>query len=70
MKAVLPALTDTSYEGMEIADGGMASREYARVTFGDNIEPKDRQKVRDDLEKYCELDTRAMIDILEELKAL
>ena len=34
------------------ADGGEASREYARVIFGSNIDPKDRQKVRQALEKY------------------
>ncbi len=68
LKYVLPALTDSSYEGMEIAEGGLASREYARVTFGSNIDPKDRQKVRQALEKYCELDTQAMVDVLEGLK--
>ncbi len=70
IKYVLPAMTKTSYAGMEIADGGTASREYARVTFGSNIEAKDRQKVRQALEAYCQLDTQAMIDVLEELKRL
>ncbi|MFA6549715.1 MAG: DUF2779 domain-containing protein, partial [Candidatus Margulisiibacteriota bacterium] len=70
IKAVLPALTDTSYEGLEIADGGAASREYERVTFGENIDPKDRAKVRHNLEKYCQLDTQAMINVLEGLKGL
>jgi len=70
IKYVLPALTGTSYAGMEIADGATASREYERVTFGSNIEAKDRQKVRDALEKYCQLDTQAMIDVLEKLKEL
>ncbi|MCX5709014.1 MAG: DUF2779 domain-containing protein, partial [Candidatus Omnitrophica bacterium] len=69
LKDVLPAMTKTSYEGMEIADGGTASREYERVTFGDNIDEKDRQQVRAALEEYCQLDTQAMIDILEGLKS-
>ncbi|OGB89301.1 hypothetical protein A2625_03950 [candidate division WOR-1 bacterium RIFCSPHIGHO2_01_FULL_53_15] len=68
LKYVLPALTDSSYKGMEIADGGTASREYARVTFGENFDPKDLQKVRTALEKYCQLDTQAMIDILASLR--
>ena len=55
---------------MEIADGGAASREYARVTFGSNIEAKDRQKVREALESYCELDTIAMVEILGKLRAI
>lgn len=33
-----------------------------------NIGPKDRQKVFQALEKYCELDTRAMVDIMDALK--
>jgi hypothetical protein len=70
IKSVLPAMTKMSYEGMEIAEGGEASREYARVTFGSNIDPKDRQKVRQALEKYCELDTQAMIEVLEGLRGL
>lgn len=68
LKYVLPAMTKTSYEGMEISDGGEASREYARVTFGSNIDPKDRQKVRQALEEYCQLDTQAMIEVLEGLR--
>lgn len=68
IKNVLPAMTERSYEGMEIADGGTASLEYERVTFGSNIEEKDRQRVRQALEEYCKLDTQAMIDVYEALK--
>ncbi len=50
IKAVLPVLTGKSYEGMEIADGGTASNEYLRVTFGD-VDTLDRQHVRDQLKK-------------------
>ncbi|MEI8349865.1 MAG: hypothetical protein WCI77_06905 [Candidatus Omnitrophota bacterium] len=46
----------------------MASNEYCRVTFGKNIEEKERQRVRAALEKYCDLDTKGMMEILEELK--
>lgn len=68
IKNVLPAMTERSYEGMEIADGGTASLEYERVTFGSNIEEKDRQRVRQALKEYCKLDTQAMIDVYEALK--
>jgi len=60
-------MTNNGYEGMAIADGGTATLEYARVTFGEKIDDKDRQKVRAALEKYCKLDTQAMIDILKGL---
>ncbi|MFH1738259.1 MAG: DUF2779 domain-containing protein, partial [bacterium] len=69
IKAVLPALTGKSYEGMEISEGGTASLEYLRVTYGD-VEEAERQKVRRQLEKYCALDTEGMAMIVEELRRL
>lgn len=69
LKSVLPALTGKGYAGMEIADGGTASREYARVTFGD-VSEEERRKVRKDLVEYCGLDTEGMIWIVEELTKL
>ncbi len=68
MKSVLPALTGSGYEGLDIAEGGAARTAYMRVTFGQNIDTRDREKVYSDLLKYCELDTRGMIDILNALK--
>jgi len=35
---------------MGIGDGGTASAEYARVTYGDNVDPSDRAKVYAELE--------------------
>jgi hypothetical protein len=69
MKKVLPALTGKTYEGLGIANGEMANREYFRVIFGGKAAEDDKQKVFEDLEKYCELDTQGMIDILEVLRA-
>ena len=69
LKVVLPVLTGKSYEGMPIADGDTASREYLRVTFG-KVEPSDRDSVRRQLEAYCGYDTMAMIWILERLYRL
>jgi hypothetical protein len=66
IKAVLPALTGKSYEGLEIAEGGTASLEFLRVTFGD-VSEEERQRVRRDLEAYCSLDTEGMVRIVEEL---
>jgi hypothetical protein len=70
LKDVLPVITRSNYKDLEIADGGTASNEYYRVTFGEDIDKKDRQRVRVALEKYCDLDTKGMIDILEQLKKL
>ena len=69
MKAVLPALTGKGYEGLAIQEGGMASREFLRVTFGDVPEPE-RQQVRKHLEEYCGQDTEGMIWIVEALQKL
>jgi hypothetical protein len=69
MKAVLPALTGKSYEGMAIADGGDASREYLRVTFG-KTPTAEKEKVRKQLEEYCGLDTSGMVAIVDALRKL
>ncbi len=70
LKNVLPVITNSSYENMEIAEGNMASIEYSRVTFGKNVNEEERQRVRVALEKYCDLDTKGMVEILEELEKL
>ena len=66
IKYVLPALSDLSYSEMDIANGALASYEYERVTYGE-VDEKDRKKVREALEKYCELDTLAEVKIVEAL---
>lgn len=68
LKNVLPALTKHDYKDLEIADGQTASHEYYRVTFGKDIDEKKRQSVRAALEKYCDLDTKGMIDIVAALQ--
>ena len=68
LKNVLPIMTKSNYDGMEIADGNMASIEYSRVTFGKNIAEKERQRVHTSLEKYCDLDTKGLVEILNELE--
>jgi hypothetical protein len=69
LKAVLPSLTGKGYEGMPIADGGAASREYVRVTYTP-VDPSDRALIRKQLEEYCGYDTIAMISVLKELERL
>ena len=70
IKSVLPALTGKGYEGMEIAEGGTASNEFLRVTFGEGITEKERTAVRKNLEEYCKLDTMAMVEIVAELRKM
>lgn len=69
MKDVLPALVGKSYEGMEISEGGEASREYLRVTFGE-VTVAERKRVRKALEVYCGQDTLGMVEIVEALQSL
>jgi hypothetical protein len=69
IKSVLPALTGKSYEGLGIAEGGAASLEFLRVTFGE-VDDKERQSVRRQLEEYCTLDTEGMIWIMGKLREL
>ncbi|MDI6732055.1 MAG: DUF2779 domain-containing protein, partial [Candidatus Margulisbacteria bacterium] len=68
LKNVLPAVAQLNYSELAIGNGGAASAEYYRVTFGSSVPEDERQKIRLELEKYCNLDTTAMIDILEALK--
>jgi hypothetical protein len=69
MKAVLPALTGKGYEKLAIQEGGAASREFLRVTFGD-VTAAERRRVRRDLEEYCGLDTLGMVQIVDQLNRL
>ena len=66
---MLPALTGRGYEHLVIQEGGTASLEFLRVTHGDVAEDE-RQRVRQQLDQYCGLDTEGMIWILEALRNL
>jgi hypothetical protein len=71
MKAVLGPLTGRDYADLEIADGGLASLEYLRVTFGEPSNAKgEKEKVRRQLEEYCGRDTEGMIWIVEALSRI
>ena len=69
LKKVLPAVIGQSYEEMNIGAGTDASIAFERVTYGEASE-EERCKVREDLEKYCRLDTEGMIWIVERLREL
>src|SRR3989344_7097348 len=69
IKDVLPALVGKRYQGMEIGDGGTASVEFFRMAY-ENCSDEEKKKVRDNLLKYCELDTLAEVMIVEKLKKI
>lgn len=66
IKSVLPALTGRSYSDLNIHEGGTASLEFLRVTWGE-VAAEERERIRKDLLVYCGLDTEGMIDILRAL---
>jgi len=66
IKYVLPVFSDLKYDDLDIGNGMLASLEYERVTYG-NVDEKEKEKVRKALEKYCNLDTLAEVEIVETL---
>lgn len=70
LKDVLPVLApELSYKELEIQDGGTACNAWKQMIF-DGLSDAEKQKIAEDLKKYCELDTLAMVRIWEELIAL
>ena len=66
IKVVLPALVpELSYKDLNIQEGGTASSTYANLHL---VESQAQiEQIRKDLLAYCELDTYAMVKILEKL---
>jgi hypothetical protein len=69
IKNVLPVLTGTNYDHLDISDGMGASLAFLDV-IANNVTEKEEIKIREDLEKYCALDTEGMIWIIDKLKEL
>lgn len=67
IKYVLPVLSDLKYDDLDIGNGMLASLEYERITFGD-VSDSEKLRVREALEKYCELDTLAEVEIIDGLR--
>lgn len=64
IKKVLPVvLPDLTYEGMEIADGTAAMDGWAKMLAEPDADK--RAALRKSLLEYCELDTLAMVRLLE-----
>ena len=69
IKKVLPALTGTSYDHLDISDGMSASLTFVDI-LSNKFTEEEMIKIREDLEKYCALDTEGMIWIVDKLKEL
>jgi hypothetical protein len=69
IKAILPLFSDLSHKDLDITKGDLASYEYERVTYGD-VTKEERKRIRDALEKYCELDTLAEVEIVNGLRGV
>jgi hypothetical protein len=72
LKKVLPALVPSlSYRGLRIAEGETAQLELSRLIFErDSISADERAELRAALLDYCELDTRAMVELEARLQGL
>ena len=71
IKKILPVVVPKlSYASLGIGDGMTATISWFRAVKWESIDDETRQKIFDDLEKYCELDTLAMVEIFNELVAL
>ena len=71
LKRVLPALTGTTYDDFEIANGAQASSSYLYITHGaydgTKATASEIREIRAHLEKYCGQDTEGLIKVLEKL---
>jgi len=69
IKAVLPCLApEMTYGELEVRDGDMAMLAFKKMCDSDNTTEK--EKLREDLLKYCKLDSLAMAKIVENLTTL
>lgn len=70
IKKVLPVLCPhvPKYEDLGIGEGLTASISWFRAVKWEQMSDADREHIFQNLLEYCELDTRAMVDIYEVLK--
>lgn len=62
-------MTEMSYDGLEIRDGRTAPVEFLRI-INEECNEKEKQKIMENLLKYCELDTLAQAMIVDKLKKI
>lgn len=70
IKKVLPVLVPSlSHKELDISDGSSAQRLWMEAVL-DGKRPNEKDKILDDLIKYCGLDTFAMVEIFRKLQDL
>lgn len=70
LKNVLPVMVpELSYEDLEIGKGDQAMMAWYEMVYG-NLPQDEIEKTKEDLLKYCELDTLGMVRIWEKLGEL
>jgi len=70
IKKVLPVVCpELTYKGMAVADGGEAMAEWYRMIFH-TISDEEKKVVQDNLLRYCELDSLAMVRIYTKLREI
>jgi hypothetical protein len=68
IKMVLPVIVpELSYDILEISDGGSAQAAYVKMI---ESKGKNKKELRRALLAYCEMDTRAMVEIFRKLKKI
>ncbi|NQU84122.1 MAG: DUF2779 domain-containing protein [Parcubacteria group bacterium] len=68
LKKVLPVIVpELSYKELGINEGGTASTSWGEM-IKDKTSAEEKERIYNDLLKYCELDTLAMVKILEKLR--
>jgi hypothetical protein len=70
IKYVLPVMVpELTYEGLAINKGDNASMAWWIITFG-NLMENEKEILVGNLEKYCELDTLAMVEIYRKISKI
>jgi hypothetical protein len=70
IKKVLPVLVpELSHKNLAIQEGGTASLSWLTL-IDQSVDEKERKQLEEDMLKYCELDTFAMVEILRVLQEL
>jgi hypothetical protein len=70
IKKVLPVLCpELSYAGLAIAEGATAMSKWWEMVNG-QLSDAERAETRENLLRYCELDTKAMVEIWRKLKSI
>ena len=71
IKKVLPVLVpELSYKDLGINEGLAAQRKWMQAVLEEKFDESERLQILNDLEKYCELDTLAMVEIYRFLKTI